>query len=139
MEAQFLCGCVRRKKVSLGENRNFAHVALTQVEVCVFFSSRRRHTRCSRDWSSDVCSSDLTGYRKPRHRRNPRKHRPSQDFCTLVRVSQCCCWRANKGKGSTGGAPEYSTHCLPAGGSFWDARWFGGYEVRIRWWHCLIC
>src|SRR3989449_11343965 len=33
--------------------------------ICVrsffFFSSRRRHTRCSRDWSSDVCSSDLTG------------------------------------------------------------------------------
>src|SRR5256884_7844424 len=28
--------------------------------MCVFFfSSRRRHTRCSRDWSSDVCSSDL--------------------------------------------------------------------------------
>src|SRR2546429_8604339 len=25
-----------------------------------FVSSRRRHTRCSRDWSSDVCSSDLT-------------------------------------------------------------------------------
>src|SRR5687768_18121215 len=24
-----------------------------------FFSSRRRHTRCSHDWSSDVCSSDL--------------------------------------------------------------------------------
>src|SRR5690606_39814792 len=28
--------------------------------LCVFFfSSRRRHTRFSRDWSSDVCSSDL--------------------------------------------------------------------------------
>src|SRR3989442_5006628 len=28
--------------------------------LCVFFfSSRRRHTRCGRDWSSDVCSSDL--------------------------------------------------------------------------------
>src|SRR5690606_40352040 len=26
-----------------------------------FFSSRRRHTRFSRDWSSDVCSSDLVG------------------------------------------------------------------------------
>src|SRR5207247_3026272 len=25
----------------------------------VFFSSRRRHTRSTRDWSSDVCSSDL--------------------------------------------------------------------------------
>src|SRR5205814_4750202 len=24
-----------------------------------FFSSRRRHTRCLSDWSSDVCSSDL--------------------------------------------------------------------------------
>src|SRR5947209_16446222 len=28
-----------------------------------FFSSRRRHTRYWRDWSSDVCSSDLTGVR----------------------------------------------------------------------------
>src|SRR5436309_14393286 len=27
-----------------------------------FFSSRRRHTRFSRDWSSDVCSSDLVAY-----------------------------------------------------------------------------
>src|SRR5699024_11295235 len=27
--------------------------------VCFFFSSRRRHTRSKRDWSSDVCSSDL--------------------------------------------------------------------------------
>src|SRR5204863_3337789 len=26
---------------------------------CFFFSSRRRHTRSLRDWSSDVCSSDL--------------------------------------------------------------------------------
>src|SRR5207249_5271457 len=26
---------------------------------CLFFSSRRRHTRSKRDWSSDVCSSDL--------------------------------------------------------------------------------
>src|SRR5437899_6670841 len=33
------------------------------VWVCLgfifFFSSRRRHTRCLSDWSSDVCSSDL--------------------------------------------------------------------------------
>src|SRR2546429_153794 len=32
---------------------------LSLVCVIFFFSSRRRHTRCSRDWSSDVCSSDL--------------------------------------------------------------------------------
>src|SRR5690606_41893152 len=29
------------------------------IAPAVFFSSRRRHTRFSRDWSSDVCSSDL--------------------------------------------------------------------------------
>src|SRR5262245_64848844 len=28
-------------------------------DVVFFFSSRRRHTRCLSDWSSDVCSSDL--------------------------------------------------------------------------------
>src|SRR5207245_4364543 len=30
-----------------------------------FFSSRRRHTRCYRDWSSDVCSSDLAAVLGP--------------------------------------------------------------------------
>src|SRR5207245_5340710 len=37
-----------------------------------FFSSRRRHTRCYRDWSSDVCSSDLLTRRcfgRPKQRR----------------------------------------------------------------------
>src|SRR3989442_13679004 len=29
------------------------------MSLLIFFSSRRRHTRCGRDWSSDVCSSDL--------------------------------------------------------------------------------
>src|SRR5690606_40609648 len=29
------------------------------ILLVFFFSSRRRHTRFSRDWSSDVCSSDL--------------------------------------------------------------------------------
>src|SRR5207302_8300597 len=29
------------------------------ISLVFFFSSRRRHTRFSRDWSSDVCSSDL--------------------------------------------------------------------------------
>src|SRR3712207_7289556 len=32
------------------------------VFVSFFFSSRRRHTRYWRDWSSDVCSSDLEEY-----------------------------------------------------------------------------
>src|SRR6266511_4253722 len=39
------------------------------IIIFFFFSSRRRHTRFSRDWSSDVCSSDLHGVRLP--------HRPA--------------------------------------------------------------
>src|SRR5690348_18118245 len=42
------------------------------VHVCFFFfSSRRRHTRWTGDWSSDVCSSDL------RFARSPDSHAPS--------------------------------------------------------------
>src|SRR5699024_11863505 len=32
---------------------------LIAIVLVFFFSSRRRHTRSKRDWSSDVCSSDL--------------------------------------------------------------------------------
>src|ERR1039458_5552939 len=39
-----------------------------------FFSSRRRHTRCLSDWSSDVCSSDLA---RPPHRLLPEPPAPS--------------------------------------------------------------
>src|SRR6266542_61978 len=38
-----------------------------------FFSSRRRHTRCYRDWSSDVCSSDLKRRQGRRRGRSPMK------------------------------------------------------------------
>src|SRR5256885_7098889 len=39
------------------------------IVLVFFFSSRRRHTRLQGDWSSDVCSSDLTrGQRLPRSR-----------------------------------------------------------------------
>src|SRR5438128_3034823 len=37
--------------------------------IFFFFSSRRRHTRCYRDWSSDVCSSDLPPAHPHVHRR----------------------------------------------------------------------
>src|SRR5439155_8741209 len=38
---------------------------LTPREIFFFFfSSRRRHTRWPRDWSSDVCSSDLVALRE---------------------------------------------------------------------------
>src|SRR5258705_11417817 len=37
-----------------------------EITVCFFCSSRRRHTRCLSDWSSDVCSSDLHCRRRKR-------------------------------------------------------------------------
>src|SRR5271169_5478607 len=33
---------------------------IISLDLLFVFSSRRRHTRCYRDWSSDVCSSDLS-------------------------------------------------------------------------------
>src|SRR3989440_6114397 len=39
----------------------------TGTSVFFFFSSRRRHTRSDRDWSSDECSSDLKQKRSEEH------------------------------------------------------------------------
>src|SRR2546429_4815488 len=41
------------------DDKNEKDCNTTSRGLYFFFSSRRRHTRCSRDWSSDVCSSDL--------------------------------------------------------------------------------
>src|SRR5947199_7551649 len=52
MPARF-CWPARRRS-----NREPSPICDYRSRVC-FFSSRRRHTRCLSDWSSDVCSSDL--------------------------------------------------------------------------------
>src|SRR5690625_7514032 len=62
-----------------------------------FFSSRRRHTRWPRDWSSDVCSSDLrTAGSSPerctcapnsRHTRSSLSHSPSEAVIEIGRAS----------------------------------------------------
>src|SRR5256885_10350680 len=38
---------------------------MADIQLCFFFSSRRRHTRLQGDWSSDVCSSDLVTIEDP--------------------------------------------------------------------------
>src|SRR6202022_4102553 len=48
-----------RNEAQTNEERQRANLCDLFDEVTVFFSSRRRHTRYWRDWSSDVCSSDL--------------------------------------------------------------------------------
>src|SRR5206468_8521472 len=49
--------------VRVGGGRWGCRVGEGRGRVCggFFFSSRRRHTSSDRDWSSDVCSSDLKG------------------------------------------------------------------------------
>src|SRR5205814_5903331 len=66
-----------------------------------FFSSRRRHTRCLSDWSSDVCSSDLTCRRRCRASgacgtsARPRRARPARSGRSEERRvgKECKCGR----------------------------------------------
>src|SRR5690606_40575347 len=74
-----------------------------------FFSSRRRHTRFSRDWSSDVCSSDLQW-------RLPERIYESVQFSHLARPS------------TAQAAPEvkHLSACVAAGAAIAEAWVKGG-------------
>src|SRR5690606_39288091 len=54
-----------------------------------FFSSRRRHTRFSRDWSSDVCSSDLSQALKRLQCRIPQGHSSGTFLVEIGRTAGC--------------------------------------------------
>src|SRR3712207_9178245 len=61
--------------------------------LCFFFSSRRRHTRYWRDWSSDVCSSDLNKSLDqirniPQISTNSRKVQTSEDNTVIIRTQE---------------------------------------------------
>src|SRR5256884_548134 len=101
-----------------------------------FFSSRRRHTRCSRDWSSDVCSSDLfalppCALGEPRTDRTcgsrEHKRRCVREVCESAgppRPSRrCSCIRA----------PNHSG--IRRRRAFWRQalRAFGGATSSVRW------
>src|SRR5699024_3203073 len=88
-----------------------------------FFSSRRRHTRSKRDWSSDVCSSDLRGSGRgaPLAGRSRRSSRSAS--CTGARLAV---W-AVPSTGSPSGR---------RGDLVWDARsaippWVGASSVQV--------
>src|SRR5689334_24204674 len=52
--------CLRCGDVMKMANPQLSYAKPTATCQLFFFSSRRRHTRWNCDWSSDVCSSDLT-------------------------------------------------------------------------------
>src|SRR2546421_4297742 len=91
-----------------------------------FFSSRRRHTRSDRDWSSDVCSSDLS--------RSSASGSPS---CVHVRL------RLPAERRSTAALPAFGPKYQTASTSSWAARTSArtsrseerrvGKECRSRW------
>src|SRR5207245_2751135 len=60
---------------------------LASLALYLFFSSRRQHTRCYRDWSSDVCSSDLITH-SHFHRKEPTKNQNDSSYCRGYRNVQ---------------------------------------------------
>src|SRR5437868_13110164 len=91
----------------------------TRCTRAFFFSSRRRHTRSKRDWSSDVCSSDL---REPRLEHAPDLSSRARyygrvvsapDAAALVATEDGGAWRGEMapggaGRGGMGGAEEHA-------------------------------
>src|SRR5690606_40313939 len=53
-----------------------------------FFSSRRRHTRFSRDWSSDVCSSDLGAPQPKPHARHASSAEQDVETASVLLVAE---------------------------------------------------
>src|SRR5260370_1068478 len=53
---------IKEESEQMNESTTSTHHSRATSSCCVFFffSSRRRHTRFKCDWSSDVCSSDLS-------------------------------------------------------------------------------
>src|SRR5687768_17783860 len=83
-----------------------------------FFSSRRRHTRCSRDWSSDVCSSDLEELPAGEQRRR------SSDRVTAQPLA------SSPPQGALPGAPGTEGDPFQTGGSKW--RWLASRSEERR-------
>src|SRR5699024_12102410 len=79
------------------------------VVVGFFFSSRRRHTRSKRDWSSDVCSSDLKLPATPQHEED-------SEMSSTPHVLSTLRW-------TSGPNTECSWQCV------WTTACFGGCEV----------
>src|SRR5205807_4046089 len=90
-----------------------------------FFSSRRRHTRLQGDWSSDVCSSDLSESRRP--------------LGGMAAGSEAATRRLasrHRGSGPQGGgdAYDFSAQCADACSGVRSEERRVGKECRCWWW-----
>src|SRR2546429_4017454 len=87
-----------------------------------FFSSRRRHTRCSRDWSSDVCSSDLAPFFIREDRTKVVSHHAQNETVPPIDLLDRKSTRLN----SSHGYISYAVFCLKKKKSMADRR-----DVRL--------
>src|SRR5699024_12133542 len=100
---------------------NWLHIVIYfAYSLFFFFSSRRRHTRSKRDWSSDVCSSDLGfGLYAVEEKTNNEFigfigfHRATfeADFTPCIEIG----WRLKKEAWGKGYATEGAASCLKYG------------------------
>src|SRR3712207_7360060 len=103
----YICLTSAIEHYSISVCQSFIFIATVDLLTCsffFFFSSRRRHTRYWRDWSSDVCSSDLTR-RRPLVGMDP----PSLgDTTTRLSHSSACLSLASlpKARGRGGGGRD---------------------------------
>src|SRR5207247_5959398 len=89
-----------------------------------FFSSRRRHTRSTRDWSSDVCSSDLIRFAFFERRNRP------------ARIALCSVFANTFSSSATSGTlfPPSSNCCARSSVSPRSEERRVGKESRSGWW-----
>src|SRR5690606_14428375 len=88
--------------------------------INLFLSSRRRHTRFSRDWSSDVCSSDLL--RRPVGRRRPVRGMRRNPVMPTYQIGHETVRVSRKGEvrgTSEGGHYRYDVHAVTSGIRTW--------------------
>src|SRR5207248_7777906 len=118
--------------------KNCIILCLAHLSIFFFFSSRRRHTRSYGDWSSDVCSSDLSTRRKCRAcgrntgRRSIRikTKRPNRAAPRAQRTPQ------TTSEQTLPGSPLYEStlHLSSAAPRFRSEERRVGKECRSRWW-----
>src|SRR5690606_40619221 len=77
---------MRRPRINKNELRSITTPKYSRYIMPFCFSSRRRHTIFSRDWSSDVCSSDLTHLRSPRRWGSQSDRQPGKNHCDRCRT-----------------------------------------------------
>src|SRR5256885_2861366 len=82
--------------VKLAIDKGVGVVVRTIISL-FFFSSRRRHTRLQGDWSSDVCSSDLSG-NAPRVRSRRLNSFTALSRSAAVKSGQRFCRNTNSAK-----------------------------------------